>query len=114
MAPMTGTGNAIPIPGARYSSLFQVNTRVWLTDLARTSGRPQTLDDIPDEQLDRLASQGFDWVWMLSVWQLGATVRFGDQMSDAQYDRDGREVVSRGLYLDVKPWSYHVFDVTSL
>jgi hypothetical protein len=56
----------------RYPSLYQINTRVWLTDLARALGRPATLDDVPDAELDRLAGQGFDWVWMLSVWQTGA------------------------------------------
>src|SRR5688572_1962347 len=53
-------------------SLFQFNTRVWLNQLARGLGRPATLDDIPDAELDRLAAQGFDWVWLLSVWQTGA------------------------------------------
>jgi hypothetical protein len=55
----------------RYPSLFQVNTRVWLTDLARSLGRPAALDDIPDEELDRIARSGFDWIWLLSVWQTG-------------------------------------------
>jgi len=54
-----------------YPSLFQINTRVWLTDLSRSLGRPATLDDIPDRELDRLAHLGFDWIWMLSVWQTG-------------------------------------------
>ncbi len=57
---------------AMYPSLYQINTRVWLTDLSRGLGRPATLDDIPDAELDRLAEMGFDWVWMLSVWQTGA------------------------------------------
>ena len=56
---------------SRYSSLFQINTRVWLTDLSSRLGRPATLDDIPDAELDRLADSGFDWIWMLSVWQTG-------------------------------------------
>jgi 1,4-alpha-glucan branching enzyme len=55
----------------RYPSLYQVNTRVWLTELSRTLGRPVTLDDIPDADLDRLAKLGFDWIWLLSVWQTG-------------------------------------------
>ena len=59
------------IAAARYPSLFQVNTRVWLTDLARRLGRPVTLDDVPDDELDRLARPGFDWIWLLSVWQTG-------------------------------------------
>jgi hypothetical protein len=59
----------------RYPSLFQINTRVWLTELARLSGRPATLDDVPDSELDRLAALGFDWIWLLSVWQTGPEAR---------------------------------------
>lgn len=55
----------------RYPVLYQINTRVWLTELSRQLGRPVTLDDIPDAELDRLATLGFDWVWFLSVWQTG-------------------------------------------
>ena len=56
----------------RYPSLYQINTRVWLTQKARDLGRPVTLDDIPESELDRVAQQGFDWVWLLSVWTTGA------------------------------------------
>jgi hypothetical protein len=56
-------------------SLFQANMRVLLTDIGRKLGRPATLDDIPDAELDRLAEAGFDWVWFLSVWQTGAAGR---------------------------------------
>src|SRR5512139_3077704 len=52
-----------------YPSLYQINTRVWLTELSTSLGRPATLDDIPDAELDRVAGMGFDWVWSLSVWQ---------------------------------------------
>jgi glycosidase len=55
----------------RYPSLYQINTRAWLTDVSRTLGRTATLDDIPDAELDRLAGMGFDWIWLLSVWQTG-------------------------------------------
>jgi glycosidase len=42
-----------------------------LTELARALGRPATLDDIGDAELDRLAGMGFDWLWLLSVWRTG-------------------------------------------
>ncbi len=58
-----------------HPSLYQINTRVWLTALSETLGRPARLDDIPDAELDRLAGMGFDWVWFLSVWQTGAAGR---------------------------------------
>ncbi len=55
----------------RYPSLYQINTRVWLTELSRKLDRPAMLDDIPDPELDRLAERGFAWIWFLSVWQTG-------------------------------------------
>jgi hypothetical protein len=38
-------------------------------------------------------------------------VRFIDLMSPAVYDRDSSDVRSRGLYLDIPAWRYHVFEV---
>lgn len=35
-----------------------------------------------------------------------------DLMGDARYERDSEELTSRGLYLDMPAWRYHVFDVT--
>jgi glycosidase len=55
----------------RAPSLYQINTRVWLTERSRRLGRPATLDDVPDDELDRLAQAGLDWIWLLSVWQTG-------------------------------------------
>lgn len=59
----------------RYPSLYQVNTRVLLTGLTRQLGRTATLDDLPNAELDRWASLGFDWVWLLSVWRTGEASR---------------------------------------
>jgi hypothetical protein len=38
-------------------------------------------------------------------------VRLKDSLSSASYDRDGNELLGRGLYLDLPPWSYHVIDL---
>jgi glycosidase len=35
--------------------------------------------------------------------------RLKDLLGDARYDRDGNDLESRGLYLDIAPWGYHVF-----
>jgi glycosidase len=58
-----------------YPSLYQINTRVLLTELSQNLGRRATLDDIPDIELDRLAEMGFDWIWFLSVWRTGELAR---------------------------------------
>jgi hypothetical protein len=59
----------------RYPSLFQINTRVRLTQISTDLNRPATLDDIPDAELDQLAEDGFDLVWFLGVWQTGEAGR---------------------------------------
>jgi glycosidase len=59
----------------RYTSLYQINTRVWLRELADRLGRPATLADIPDEFLNQIASLGFDYVWFLGLWQTGPAGR---------------------------------------
>lgn len=76
----------------RYPSLYQINTRVWLTELSRASGQPATLDDIPDSELDRLAARGFDWIWLLSVWQTGPGAREVSRRN-AEWRRDFQETL---------------------
>ena len=59
----------------RYPSLFQINTRVWLRRLSQESGKRLTLAEIDDATIDGFAQRGFDWIWLLSVWQTGAAGR---------------------------------------
>ena len=59
----------------RYPSLYQINTRVWLQRLSHEAGKRVTLADIDDATIDGFAEQGFDWVWLLSIWQTGAAGR---------------------------------------
>ena len=59
----------------RYPSLYQINTRVWLTELSQALGKRATLDDVPNAELDRLADRGFDWGGFLSVWQTGTAAQ---------------------------------------
>lgn len=63
------------MPSPRYPALYEINTRVWLTELSEKLGRRATLDDIPDSELDALAGLGFDWIWLLSVWRTGEAGR---------------------------------------
>ena len=57
--------------GPHYPTLFQINTRVWLHHLSREADQRLTLTDVDDAILDGLEENGFDWVWLLSVWQIG-------------------------------------------
>ncbi|HXV59469.1 MAG TPA: alpha-amylase family glycosyl hydrolase [Vicinamibacteria bacterium] len=59
----------------RYPSLLQINTRVRLSELSNDLGRPATLDDVSDNELDQMAADGFCLVWFLGVWQTGDAAR---------------------------------------
>jgi len=78
--------------GPRYPSLYQINTRVWMTSLSQTLGRPATLDDIPDDELDRLAARGFDWIWLLSVWRTGLAAQRISRANE-EWRREFRETL---------------------
>jgi hypothetical protein len=43
----------------------------------------------------------------------GRAVRLEDLTGPASYDRDGSDLVSRGLYLDLLPWAHHVFQMAA-
>lgn len=75
-----------------HPSLYEINTRVWLTELSRILGRHATLDDIPDVELDRFERMGFDWLWFLSVWR---TSQAGQKVSrdNQQWRREFQETL---------------------
>ena len=43
----------------------------------------------------------------------GRRALLNDLTGSARYDRDGSDLVARGLYLDLSPWGYHVFEMTT-
>ncbi len=59
----------------RYPALYQIYTRVRLNEIGAKLGRAATLDDFPDAELDQIAQRGFDYVWLLGVWQTGPAGR---------------------------------------
>ena len=57
----------------RHPLLYQINTRAFLNAVAGLG--QATLDDFPDAEIDAIADHGFEWIWLLSIWQLGAAGR---------------------------------------
>ena len=50
--------------------LMAKSTYVWLDQLSRRYGREiRRLDQIPDEELDRLARWGFTGLWLIGLWE---------------------------------------------
>ncbi len=49
--------------------IYEINTVVWLHELASQLGRTVTLADIPDSYWADLVKIGFDAVWLMGVWE---------------------------------------------
>jgi glycosidase len=66
--------------------LIAKNAYVWLGQLSRTYGRAiTTLDQIPDDELDRLAGWGFTGLWLIGVWERSpASERIKKMMGDEE------------------------------
>ncbi|HEX3166941.1 MAG TPA: alpha-amylase family glycosyl hydrolase, partial [Chitinophagaceae bacterium] len=60
-------------------SLYQIDTRLWISRLSEKRGAPVTLDDIPNSELDKFHRSGFQWIWLTNIWQRGSDLRDVDE-----------------------------------
>ena len=84
---------------------------MWLTGLSELIGRPATLDDIPDAELDRLAGMGFDWIWFLSVWQTGPAAQQVSR-SNAEWHKEFQETLPDLREEDIAGSGFAIQDYT--
>ena len=54
---------------SRYPTVYEINTWVWLAELARRSGEKINLGSVPATEWDAIAAYGFDAVWLMGVWE---------------------------------------------
>ena len=81
--------------------LIAKNTYVWLEQLSRKHQRwIRTLDQIPDEDLDLLASRGFTGLWLIGLWERSLA-------SQRMKQRMGQEDAVASAY------SLHSYDIAS-
>jgi glycosidase len=61
--------------------LLAKNAYVWLDQLSKEYQRPiRKLDQVPDEELDRLAQSGFSGLWLIGLWERSAASQKIKQM----------------------------------
>jgi len=77
----------------RYPSLIEINARPWLRRLSPDPARPIGLADVADSVLDDIARQGFDWVWLLSVWRIGPLSRAVSRLVHSPWREECRRVL---------------------
>src|SRR6516225_5219707 len=49
--------------------IYEINTAVWLNELARADGRRVTLADVTAADWDTVTPAGVDAVWLMGVWE---------------------------------------------
>lgn len=54
---------------ARYPTIYEINTWVWLNELAQKTQVPVDLSSVPSAEWDAIVSFGVDAVWLMGVWE---------------------------------------------
>ena len=81
------------------------NALVWLDQLSRAYGREiRRLDQVPDEELDRLAGAGFTALWLIGVWERSARLP-RDQAEDGKPGGGGLRVLPVRLRDGSRSWA---------
>jgi hypothetical protein len=96
----------------RKPVLYEINTRVWLGELSVEQGRPIGLEDVPGEQIERIASLGADSVWLMGVWRTGdeaVAIARNHPGLDGEYRRALPEFIQDDVV--GSPYSIFAYDV---
>lgn len=73
-----------------HPHLYEINTWAWLEELSAKYSRRITLRDIPAVEWDEIARLGFDFVWLMGVWErspLGRKFFQSDPSSFPEFDQ---------------------------
>lgn len=58
-----------------HPHLYELNTWAWLEELSAKLDRQISLAEVPSSEWDDIAALGFDFVWLMGVWQRSAVSR---------------------------------------
>jgi glycosidase len=86
----------------QFPLVYQLDARLWLAQHSRKIGRPITLAEVPEAELERWSNCHFDAVWLMGVWQSGERSRslalnnrrLNDQWKSAVPDWKAADVAS--------------------
>jgi hypothetical protein len=56
----------------QHPLLYQLNTRIYLRERSIALGHAASFSDIPDALLDHLKTLGYEWLYLLGIWQTGS------------------------------------------
>ena len=68
-----------------HPHLYEINTWAWLEELSAKLGRKIALRDVPDSEWDAFAGLGFDFLWLMGVWERSPASRHYFQTDAASF-----------------------------
>ncbi|WP_406346344.1 alpha-amylase [Streptomyces sp. NBC_00648] len=80
--------------------VHEVNTRVWLRETGRRTGRGTGLSDVPKDIWDEIAPAGVDAVWLMGVWERspqGRAIALDDQALHAAFTEAVEDVGAQDI-----------------
>jgi glycosidase len=82
------------------------NAYVWLDQLSKRTGRElRHLDQVPDEELDRLSGWGFTGLWLIGLWERSAASRRIKQMcGNPEAEASAYSLMSYDIAPDLGGW----------
>ena len=52
-----------------YSTIYEINTRVWIKRFAKNNSNPKLID-VPDDYWKSLVDKGVKYVWLMGIWEI--------------------------------------------
>ena len=56
-------------PCRSHPHLYEINTLVWLYEFSQKEKKTVRLGDVPDHEWDVLQAKGFDYIWLMGIWE---------------------------------------------
>jgi hypothetical protein len=87
----SGEAQRTGLPSPRQPVVHEVNTAVWLAEVAERSAAVTDLASVPSAEWDALVPQGVDMVWLMGVWTrsgAGRAIALANPDLRASWSRD--------------------------
>ena len=74
-------------PWPKFPLVYEINTRIWLKELSARAHRGLFLNEVPNDEIERIARLGFQCIWLMGVWTTGPeAIRIARADPDLQKD----------------------------
>ena len=95
-----------------HPHLYELNALIFVKRLSEKHARPLTLATVPQEEWQELARQGFDYIWLMGVWQRSPEAR-KSALASADLRRYTSEILPGWNKEDVvaSPYAVHTYEI---